>query len=111
MGQLVEGVWSDDVSRHRDGRYMRAATRFRHWVTADGSAGPSGDTGFAAEPGRYHIYVSLACPWAHRTMIFRKLKQLDGVMSLSTVEPLMLRDGWEFGAGEATRDPLMQRIQ
>jgi len=106
MGQLIDGAWSEDVSRHRDGRYLRATTRFRHWVTADGSAGPSDDGGFAAEPGRYHIYVSLACPWAHRTMIFRALKQLDDVVSLSTVEPLMLREGWEFGSGEATRDPI-----
>src|SRR5262249_50557439 len=80
--------------------------RLRRWVTADGSGGPSGDGGFAAEPGRYHLYVSLACPWAHRTMIFRKLKKLEDVVSLSTVEPLMLRQGWEFGAGDATRDPV-----
>ena len=71
MGLLVDGVWHEDVSRTKDGHYVRATTRFRNWVTPDGSAGPSGEGGFKAEPGRYHLYVSLACPWAHRTVIFR----------------------------------------
>ncbi|MFI4961821.1 MAG: glutathione S-transferase family protein, partial [Hyphomicrobiales bacterium] len=73
MGQLVDGVWQDDVSRTKDGEFIRPTPRFRNWVTPDGSAGPSGEGGFAAESGRYHLYVSLACPWAHRTVIFRKL--------------------------------------
>src|SRR6185312_7761575 len=77
MGQLVDGVWQDDLERHKDGHYVRATTSFRNWVTADASAGPSGKDGFKAEPGRYHLYVSLACPWASRTIIFRKLKKLE----------------------------------
>src|SRR5581483_12156429 len=79
MGQLVDGVWQDDLERHKDGHYVRATTSFRNWVTADGSAGPSGQGGFKAERGRYHLYVSLACPWASRTIIFRKLKKLEDV--------------------------------
>ena len=73
MGQLVDGVWPDGV-RTKDGHFVRPTPRFRNWVTPDGSPGPSGEGGFAAEAGRYHLYVSLACPWAHRTVIFRKLK-------------------------------------
>ncbi len=104
MGQLVDGIWNDEDTRRSEGRFVRQPTLFRHWVTPDGRAGPSGDGGFAAEPGRYHLYVSLACPWAHRTVIFRALEKLEGVVSLSVVEPLMRREGWEFGTGEATRD-------
>ena len=96
MGLLVDGVWQDDVSRTKDGHFVRPATQFRNWVTPDGSAGPTGEAGFAAEPGRYHLYVSLACPWAHRTVIFRKLKALDSVISMSVVSPEMGRDGWTF---------------
>ena len=79
MGLLVDGVWRDDsfdAARMKDGRFNRPTTTFRNWITPDGSPGPSGIGGFAAEPGRYHLYVSLACPWAHRTMIFRQLKRL-----------------------------------
>ncbi len=76
--------------------------RFRNWVTPDGSPGPSGEGGFAAEPGRYHLYVSLACPWAHRTIIFRKLKGLENVISLSVVSPDMLKDGWTFNKDEGS---------
>ena len=100
MGILVDGVWKDDLVDSRTGRFIRAATTFRNWVTPDGRPGPSGRGGFAAESDRYHLYVSLACPWAHRTIIFRKLKKLDDVISLSIVEPLMGRDGWVFGSGE-----------
>jgi putative glutathione S-transferase len=96
MGLLVDGVWQDDVSRTKDGQFVRPATKFRNWVTADGSPGPAGDGGFKAEPGRYHLYVSLACPWAHRTVIFRKLKALESVISMSIVSPDMGRDGWTF---------------
>jgi glutathionyl-hydroquinone reductase len=103
MGLLVDGVWKEDVSRTKqDGQFVRPTTRFRNWVTPDGGAGPSGDNGFAAEPGRYHLYVSLACPWAHRTLIFRKLKALDNVISLSVVSPDMMRDGWTFNIDEGS---------
>jgi putative glutathione S-transferase len=99
MGLLVDGVWKDQeyATTASGGRFVRPVTAFRNWVTADGSAGPSGEGGFAAEPGRYHLYVSLACPWAHRTLIFRKLKTLEDAISLSVVEPIQGRQGWEFG--------------
>ncbi len=98
MGMLVEGVWHDvwyDTEANK-GHFKRAQSRFRNWVTADGSAGPTGDGGFKAEAGRYHLYVSLACPWAHRTLIFRKLKGLEDLITVSVVDPLMLENGWEF---------------
>jgi len=101
MGRLVDGVWQDvwyDTVA-TNGHFKRSASQFRNWVTADGSAGPSGDAGFKAEPGRYHLYVSLACPWAHRTLIFRKLKKLEDLISVSVVDPLMLAQGWEFKEG------------
>ena len=101
MGLLVDGIWEDTENRISGGRYHRAVSRFRHWVTADGSAGPSGEAGFRAETGRYHLYVCLACPWAHRTVIFRALKTLAGVISLSLVDPLMGSQGWVFGTGDA----------
>jgi putative glutathione S-transferase len=102
MGMLVDGVWQDDVSRTKDGQFIRPIPRFRNWVTPDGSPGPSGEGGFAAESGRYHLYVSLACPWAHRTVIFRKLKGLENVVSLSVVSPDMLKDGWTFNRQEGS---------
>ena len=86
MGLLVDGVWRDDSfdkARIAGGRFNRPTTKFRNWVTPDGSPGPSGEGGFAAETGRYHLYVSLACPWAHRTIIFRHLKRLENVISIS----------------------------
>jgi glutathionyl-hydroquinone reductase len=97
MGLLVNGAWQEDISRTANGRFVRPSTSFRNFVTADGSAGPSGEGGFPAEAGRYHLYVSLACPWAHRTVIFRALKKLDNVISVSTTEPLYGKTGWEFG--------------
>jgi putative glutathione S-transferase len=97
MGLLVDGVWQEDVSRTKDGHFIRPTTRFRNFVTADGSAGPTGEGGFAAERDRYHLYVSLACPWAHRTLIFRALKKLDDAISVSVTEPLYGKTGWEFG--------------
>ena len=97
MGLLVDGAWQEDVSRTKDGHFIRPATRFRNFVTADGSSGPTGEGGFGAERGRYHLYVSLACPWAHRTLIFRKLKKLEDVISVSVTEPLYGKTGWEFG--------------
>jgi len=102
MGLLVDGVWQDDLSRTKDGHFIRPAPRFRNWVTPDGSAGSSGEGGFAAEAGRYHLYVSLSCPWAHRTIIFRKLKALENVISMSTVSPDMLKDGWTFNISEGS---------
>ncbi len=105
MGLLVNGAWQEDISRTKDGRFIRPATSFRNFVTADGSPGPTGEGGFAAAAGRYHLYVSLACPWAHRTLIFRALKKLDDVVSVSVTEPLYGKTGWEFGtAGGGTSD-------
>ena len=97
MGLLVNGAWQEDISRTKEGRFIRPASAFRSFVTPDGSPGPSGQDGFAAEPGRYHLYVSLACPWAHRTLIFRALKKLEPVISASITEPLYGKTGWEFG--------------
>jgi glutathionyl-hydroquinone reductase len=97
MGLLVNGAWQEDISRTKEGRFIRPAPVFRNFVTSDGSPGPSGRGGFAAEPGRYHLYVSLACPWAHRTLIFRTLKKLERVISVSNTQPLYGKTGWEFG--------------
>ncbi len=112
MGMLVEGRWRD-VWYDTDsagGRFVREASRFRNWITADGSAGPGGTDGFAAEPGRYHLYVSLACPWAHRTLIMRALKDLAGLIDISVVSPIMLDQGWTFDTAEgSTGDRLAGR--
>ena len=102
MGLLVDGVWQQDGVRTKDGHFVRPTTSFRNWVTADGSAGPSGTDGFKAEPGRYHLYVALSCPWAHRTIIFRKLKALENVIGMSMVSPDMLQDGWTFNKDEGS---------
>ncbi len=101
MGLLVNGKWHDqwyDTGK-TGGKFEREAARFRNWVTADGSAGPVGEGGFAAESGRYHLYVSMACPWAHRTLIFRKLKGLEQHIDVSVVHPDMVENGWEFRPG------------
>lgn len=92
-GKLLDD-WLD--SETENGEFVRKDSQFRNWVTADGSAGPSGVAGFKAEPGRYHLYVSHACPWAHRTMILRKLKRLEGIISVSVVHPHMGPKGWDF---------------
>ncbi len=98
MGLLVDGVWQERDTRTKEGgHFVRNITTFRNFVTADGSPGPTGGGGFAAEAGRYHLYVSLACPWAHRTLIFRKLKKLENVISVSVVMALLGQKGWEFG--------------
>jgi len=102
MGLLVDGVWQQDAPRTKDGQFVRPATSFRNWVTADGSAGPTGQAGFKAEPGRYHLYVALACPWAHRTLIYRKLKGLENAISVSVVSPDMMQDGWTFNKDEGS---------
>lgn len=98
MGQLVDGVWKDEWydTDATGGEFRRDTSKFRNWVTADGSAGPTGQGGFAAESGRYHLYVCHACPWAHRTMIFRALKGLEDHIAVSAVHPDMLSEGWEF---------------
>ena len=98
MGLLVDGEWQDEWydTDETDGKFERSAAQFRNWVTADGSAGPSGDGGFKAESGRYHLYVSYACPWAHRTLIFRQLKGLADHIDISVVHPDMLGEGWTF---------------
>lgn len=103
MGLLVKGKWRDEWydTESTGGEFVRQDSAFRNWVTADGSPGPSGDGGFRAEAGRYHLYVSLACPWAHRTLIFRALKGLEDVISVSVVHPHMLENGWEFRDCEA----------
>lgn len=99
MGQLVDGIWHDVWydTKSTGGQFVRSEQKFRNFITPDGSAGPSGDAGFKAESGRYHLYVSLACPWAHRTLMFRKLKQLEDHISISIVHPAMLENGWTFG--------------
>ena len=99
MGQLIDGRWrTAHELKSTDGRFHRADTKFRNWVTVDGSPGPSGEGQFPAEAGRYHLYVAMACPWAHRTLIFRKLKALEDMISVSVVEPLMDDNGWAFSA-------------
>ncbi len=98
MGQLVSGVWRDegDDTKSTGGEFKRQDSPFRNWVTADGSPGPTGVGGFKAEPERYHLYVSLACPWAHRTLIFRALKGLESAISVDVVHPHMAEEGWTF---------------
>jgi glutathionyl-hydroquinone reductase len=109
MGLLVDGHWTDrgyDTSTS-GGRFQRQESTFRNWITPDGTPGPTGDGGFKAEPGRYHLYVSLACPWAHRTLIFRVLKGLETAISVSVVHWLMGDDGWTFDEGPGVvPDPL-----
>jgi putative glutathione S-transferase len=103
-GVFVDGVWRTEWydAAKTGGRFVPAEPVYRNWVTADGSPGPSGQGGFPAERGRYHLYVSLACPYAHRTVIFRRLKKLEDVISMSIVEPVMGEQGWEFGTGRGT---------
>ncbi|MGA8650525.1 MAG: glutathione S-transferase family protein [Xanthobacteraceae bacterium] len=104
MGLLVDGVWRADNAgrefgaRTEGGHFIRRPTVFHNYVTADGSPEPTGVGGFAAERDRYHLYVSLACPWAHRTLIFRKLKKLEDVISVSVTVAHLGKEGWEFGA-------------
>ena len=98
MGLLVDGIWQDQWhdTRATGGRFVRRESQFRHWVTLDGAPGPSGESGFRAERGRYHLYVSLACPWAHRTVIFRRLKGLEDAIGLAVVHWLSREHGWTF---------------
>lgn len=109
MGLLVDGEWHDKWydTDSTGGRFKRDAAAFRNWVTPDGSAGPTGEGGFKAEPDRYHLYVALACPWANRTLIFRKLKRLESLIPISVVNPLMRENGWTFQDGyKVTPDPI-----
>jgi glutathionyl-hydroquinone reductase len=101
MGLLVEGVWRDQgyATEKTGGRFIRRDSQFRNFITPDGSPGPTGNGGFAAEAGRYHLYVSLACPWAHRTLIFRALKGLESLIGVSVVNWLMAENGWTFAPG------------
>ncbi len=98
MGLLQNGQWVDKWydTDSSGGEFRRKESAFRNWVTADGSPGPTGDGGFAAESGRYHLYVSYACPWAHRTLLFRTLKTLEAHIDVTVVEPVMLENGWEL---------------
>jgi putative glutathione S-transferase len=110
MGLLIDGVWRDQWydTAAAGGRFVRPRTSYHNWVTRDGSAGPAGAAGFAAAPGRYHLYVSLACPWAHRTLIMRALKCLENQVSLSVVHWRMLEHGWTFENGPGViADPLL----
>ncbi len=97
MGLLQNGQWVDQWydTNTNDGEFRRQASAFRSWITPDGDAGPSGEPGFKAEKGRYHLYVSLACPWAHRTLIFRTIKQLEDYIDVTVVDATMLENGWE----------------
>jgi len=110
MGLLIDGKWHDQWydTKTTGGTFKRTEAKYRNWVTADGQVGPSGSDGFKAESGRYHLYVSLACPWAHRTLIFRQLKSLQDHISVSVVHPDMLGEGWSFETDEhgATGDTL-----
>lgn len=107
MGSLVDGVWQEQEPARPPGRFERAATSFRNWVTPDGRPGPTGSDGFSAAPGRYHLYVSLACPWAHRTLIMRALKGLEQIIPVSVTHWLMAEQGWTFSPGEGViPDPL-----
>ncbi|MCZ4281836.1 glutathione S-transferase family protein [Kiloniella laminariae] len=110
MGKLVEGIWHDVwyETKASNGRFQRKDAQFRNWVTLDGSPGPNGEKGYIAESGRYHLYVNLACPWAHRALIFRKLKGLEKAISVSIVHWRMKENGWEFHPGDlgSTEDHL-----
>jgi putative glutathione S-transferase len=108
MGLLVEGRWHDQwYESSKDGAFQREQAKRRNWITADGRPGPSGEGGFKAEAGRYHLYVSLACPWAHRTLIYRKLKGLEDIIDVSVVSWLMRENGWTFDTEKGSSgDPL-----
>lgn len=110
MGLLIEGKWHDQWydTKSTGGKFVRKPSQFRYWVTSDGSAGSSGVSVFEAEAGRYHLYVSYACPWAHRTLIFRELKGLQESISVSVVHPFMGGEGWTFDDSYpgATGDPI-----
>lgn len=109
MGLLVKGKWTDKWydTKSSGGKFVRSQSQFRNWITADGAAGPTGKAGFKAEVGRYHLYVSYACPWAHRTLIMRALKGLESMIDVSAVGMTMAENGWTFDTKDgSTGDPL-----
>jgi putative glutathione S-transferase len=112
MGLLQEGKWVDQWynTQKSGGQFVRTSPQFRSWITPDGAAGPSGDAGFKAESDRYHLYVSLACPWAHRTLIFRELKSLGSMISVSVVHWHMAENGWTFKAGEGVIQDMVNGV-
>ena len=105
MGQLIDGKWDTAWydTKSTGGKFKRTTAGFRNWITPDGEPGSSGTGGFPAESARYHLYVSYACPWAHRTLIFRALKGLEDHITVSVVHPDMLDDGWTFETNFAGR--------
>jgi putative glutathione S-transferase len=108
VGLLIDGVWTErDPDPRGGGRFIRPETDFRNWITPDGRPGPSGHDGFTPATGRYHLYVSLACPWAHRTLIMRALKGLEDIISISVTHWLMVDQGWTFAAGEGVVPDLL----
>ena len=112
MGLLIEGRWRDQwYESSKDGAFQREAAKRRNWVTADGRPGPSGEGGFKAEAGRYHLYVSLACPWAHRTLIVRKLKGLESLIDVSVVSWLMRENGWTFDKATGSTGDTLDGLQ
>ena len=111
MGLLIEGVWHDHWydTKATDGVFVRSESQFRNWITTDGSAGPTGAPGFKAERGRYHLYISHACPWANRVMIFRGIKGLTEMIDVSVVNWVMREQGWSFQPGPGViADPVCQ---
>lgn len=110
MGLLIEGRWHDQWydTKKTKGEFVRSESQFRNWITADGSPGPSGSSGFKAADGRYHLYVSMACPWAHRTLIFRQLKGLQDLIGITKVKPLMLENGWELREDSDLTSPVKE---
>ncbi len=111
MGLLIDGRWHDQwYQSSKDGAFQRENAQRRNWITVDGSAGPSGEGGFPAQAGRYHLYVSLACPWAHRTLILRKLKGLESLIDVSVVSWLMLENGWTFDKATGSTGDLLDNF-
>jgi putative glutathione S-transferase len=111
MGLLIDGHWHDQWydTASTGGGFVRSDAQFRNWITPDGQAGLTGGDGFKAEAGRYHLYVSHACPWANRTMILRALKGLEDAISVSVVNPYMAKNGWTFEPGPGViADPVGQ---
>jgi len=113
MGLLVDGKWHDVWydTKASEGRFVRSESQFRNWVTRDGSPGPSGRGGFRAEPNRYHLYVAFACPWAHRTLIMRKLKGLESLIGVSAVNSYMGPEGWTFAPGPEMIPDSVNRVE